>query len=316
MMAPSSSLLVILGATASGKSAVAMEMARETGAEILSVDSMQVYRGMDLGTAKPTAAERAAVRHHLIDVVDPNEPFTVARFVELADATIAQAAATGRPLIATGGTPLYYKALFEGLFDGPPADVAIRERLRAMSLDDLHARLTTVDPVAATRIHRNDDRRAIRALEVYELTGRSISSFQTDWSSPDQRHAAVWVGLTWEREALNRRINARVKQMIEAGWVDETRELLRQYGELSPTAAEATGYAELIAHLQGKLSLDDAVEQIKIATRQLAKRQLKWIRRFPNVTWIDGDQAMDALVAQVKARWRSGPSPGTPGEAR
>jgi tRNA dimethylallyltransferase len=305
--------LVILGATASGKSAVAMEIARRVGGEILSVDSMQVYRGMDIGTAKPTMAEQTAVRHHLIDLVAPNEPFTVARFVELADATLSAAGQT--PIIATGGTPLYYKALFEGLFDGPAADAELRDRLRAQPPEELHARLATVDPIAAARIHRNDSRRTIRALEVYELTGQPISSFQTDWASAEQRHPAKWIGLNWDREALNRRINARVKQMIDAGWVDETRELLRTYGQLSPTAAEATGYAELIAYLNGKSSLADAIEQIKIATRQLAKRQLKWIRRFPNVTWISGDQPLETLVDAVMNAG-SDPSPGTPREAR
>jgi len=299
-----STMLVIIGPTASGKSAVALAIAQRTGGQILSVDSMQVYRGMDIGTAKPTAVEQSLVRHHLIDLVAPSESFTVARFVELADTAISTLTAARTPIIATGGTPLYYKALFEGLFEGPPADAALRERLRAQPADELYARLTEVDPVAATRIHRNDERRTIRALEVYELTGRPISSFQTDWSgdSAAHRHPAKWVGLTWDKDALNRRINARVKQMIEAGWVDETRALLDTYGNLSQTAAEATGYRELILHVQGKMSLDDAVEQIKIATRQLARRQMKWFRRFPSVTWIDADQPVERLVERLVER--------------
>src|SRR4051812_23835575 len=161
-------LSVILGPTASGKSDLAMALARRVGGEILSVDSMQVYRGMDVGTAKPTAAERAEVRHHVIDVVNPDEVFTVARFVEVADAVIADAAGRGVALIATGGTPLYYKSLFEGLFDGPAADEALRERLRGLSNEALHKRLGEVDPAAAGRIHVNDTKRLVRALEVYE----------------------------------------------------------------------------------------------------------------------------------------------------
>src|SRR3954466_3067329 len=157
-MAVSRPILVILGPTASGKSDLAMAVARRTGAEILSVDSMQVYRGMDVGTAKPTLAERGDVPHHLIDVVEPNEEFTVARFVESADAVIADAAERERPLIATGGTPLYYKALFEGLFDGPPADAGVRERLAEQGGEALHRRLSEVDPEAAARIHTNDTR--------------------------------------------------------------------------------------------------------------------------------------------------------------
>jgi tRNA dimethylallyltransferase len=278
-----------------------MELAQRLGGEILSLDSMQVYRGMDIGTAKPTAAEQKLVRHHLIDVVDANEPFTVARFVEMADAVIADAKQCDVPLIAAGGTPLYYKSLFEGLFEGPTADEQIRERLRKLRGEELHARLKQVDPAAAERIHANDQKRLIRALEVFEITGKPITSLQTEWSSGQQRHAATWFGLNWDRELLNQRINARVKQMMAAGWLDETRRLLDQHGQLSPTAAEATGYAELIAHLQGRMSLDDAVEQTKIATRQLARRQMKWMRRFPNVTWLAGDQPVSELADRVLA---------------
>lgn len=292
-------LWVILGPTASGKSALAMALAERVGGEILSVDSMQVYRGMDVGTAKPTAAERSAVRHHLLDVVTPDQPYAVARFVAEADAAIADAAARGVPLVATGGTPLYYKALFEGLFDGPGADESVRERLRGETNEALHARLTQVDPPAAARIHANDHKRLVRALEVYELTGRPISSFQTHWTNPEPRHAATWVGLDWDKEAINRRINARTKAMLAGGWVEEVRALLATYPELSQTAAEATGYRELIDHVRGKRSLDDAGEQIKIATRQLARRQMKWFRRFPGVRWLAGDRPAEQLVDEA-----------------
>ena len=294
-------MLVVLGPTASGKSALALEVAKRVGGEILTVDSMQVYRGMDVGTAKPTAAERAAVPHHLLDLVSPIEEFTVARFVELADATIADARRRGVPLIATGGTPLYYKALFEGLFDGPGADPAIRARLAEQDNAALHARLSAVDPPAAARIHANDHKRLVRALEVYELTGQPISSFQTHWTNPEPRHPAAWVGLDWDKDALNRRINARTKAMLAGGWVEEVRSLLATYGQLGKTAAEATGYKELIDHVQGRCSLADAGEQIKIGTRQLARRQMKWFRRFPGVRWVAGDQPAEALVEQALA---------------
>jgi tRNA dimethylallyltransferase len=297
-------LLVILGPTASGKSELALRAARESGAEILSVDSMQVYRGMDVGTAKPQAGERAEVKHHLIDVVEPNEPFTVARFVELADEVIHEASARGVPLVLTGGTPLYYKALFEGLFGGPGADEEVRQRLRALSNDDLHDRLKQIDPAAAAKIHGNDTKRMIRAIEVFELTGQPISSFQTHWTEPLRRYPATWVGLAWEKEALNRRINARVKTMISAGWVEEVRRLLSHYAPLSHTAAEATGYREVIEHVEGRLTLDGAVERIKIATRQLARRQMKWFRRFPDVTWLEGDAPVERLVEQCLAAWK------------
>ncbi len=304
-MAVGHKLIVVLGPTASGKSALAMELARRAGGEILSVDSMQVYRGMDIGTAKPTPQERSAIPHHLIDVVGPEESFTVARFVELADRAIADAARRGVPLIATGGTPLYYKALFEGLFEGPPADEAVRERLRQQSGDELHAKLLSIDPQAAARIHANDTRRLVRALEVHELTGRPISSFQTDWASNARRHEAIWFGLHWERDLLNRRINARVKEMMAGGWLEETRGLIGQHGRLSKTAAEATGYAELIAHLEGKLTLAEATEQIKISTRQLARRQMKWLRRWGQVKWVEGVNATLELCDRVQKEMRN-----------
>jgi tRNA dimethylallyltransferase len=297
-MAVDSRMIVILGPTASGKSDLAMRVAEQAGGEILSVDSMQVYRGMDVGTAKPSADERRRVRHHLIDVVGPSESFAVSGFVTRADAVIADATGRGMPLIATGGTPLYYKALFEGLFDGPGADSVVRDRLNAEPLAELHERLRQVDPVSAERIHPNDRRRTVRAMEVFEITGRPISSLQNEWTAGTHRHPARWFGLAWEKDALNRRINARVKAMIAAGWVEETRALLAN-GPLSQTAAGATGYAELIEHLNGRMSLEDAIEQIKIATRQLAKRQMKWFRRWPQVTWLDGATDVEQLAGVI-----------------
>jgi tRNA dimethylallyltransferase len=294
------SIFAIIGPTASGKSALAMGLARRSGAEILSVDSMQVYRGMDVGTAKPSLAEQREVRHHLIDVIDPDQPFTAARFVETADAVIADARKRGVPLIAVGGTPLYFKVLFQGMFEGPGADESVRERLRALPNEELHRRVSETDPAAGARIHVNDTKRLVRALEVLELTGKPISSLQTDWESPTARHEARWIGLSWEKDALNRRINARVKDMLASGWVEEVRALLARCGTLSKTASEATGYAELIAHVQGKLSLDDAAEQIKIATRQLARRQMKWFKRFSHVQWLPGDRALEENLAALR----------------
>ena len=223
----------------------------------------------------------------------------MSRFVEQADAVIADARRRGVLLIATGGTPLAYQALFEGLFVGPGADPAVRARLRAEAADRLHARLAEVDPAAAERIHLNDTKRLIRALEVYELTGRPISSFQTAWAEASRRHDAEWFGLVWDREALNRRINARVKQMIAMGWLDEVRGLMQRHGSLSQTASEAAGYRELMACARGEVSLEDAVEQIKISTRQLARRQTKWFRRFEQVQWLAGEDDPAVLADQI-----------------
>lgn len=286
-MAETPPLIAVIGPTGSGKSALALAIADGIGGEILCVDSMTVYRGMDIGTAKPSQAEQSRARHHLLDVADPTESFTAARFVEMADAAIADAAARRVPLICVGGTPMYFKTLFEGLFEGPSADIDLRTRLMAEPMDDLYRRLAQVDPEAITRIHANDQRRIVRALEVYELTGKAISDHQREWGT-QVRHPAKWIGIRWETDALNRRTNARVKQMMEAGWLDEVKSLLAAHGSLSRTAAEATGYAELIAHVAGTMRLDDAVEQIKIHTRQLARRQTKWFRRFEHVHWIDG----------------------------
>lgn len=294
-------MMVLVGPTASGKSALALALAERWNAEILSADSMQVYRGMDIGTAKPTLVERGRIRHHLVDVVEPTESFTVARFVELADAVIDDARARDVPLIVTGGSPLYFKALFEGLFSGPSADEALRDRLRALDNATLHARLAWVDPVAAERIHVNDTKRLVRALEVFELTGKPISLQQSEWTDGARRFEACWYGLHWDRQLLNRRINARVKQMLADGWLEEVRGLLARHGGLSATAAEATGYAELMAHLRGVMSLEDAVERIKIATRQLARRQMKWLRRWTQVRWLDGSLPIDELVRRVES---------------
>jgi tRNA dimethylallyltransferase len=296
-------ILVILGPTASGKSALAMAAAQHVGAEILSIDSMQIYKGMEIGTAKPSGEEQARVKHHLIDVVEPSESFSVSQFVERADAVIADAKQRGVPLIATGGTPMYYKALFEGLFEGPGTDESVRQRLRVMSNESLHARLSEVDPASAARIHVNDTKRLIRALEVYEISGKPISALQNEWGTGEHRHRALWVGLDWEKEALNRRINARVRDMMNAGWLEETRRLVERYPNLSKTAGEATGYQELIAHLRGEMSLEEAVEQIKIATRQLARRQVKWFRRFEKVTWLRGDAPGEENMRRVVQLW-------------
>lgn len=300
-MTASPQILVIIGPTASGKSALAVTLAEQLGAQILSVDSMQVYRGMDIGTAKPTPQEQSRVRHHLIDVANPSEAFTVWRFVELADAVISQAGQHNVPLIATGGTPMYYKALFEGLFDGPATNSEVRASLGVHDNAVLHRRLSAVDSAAAARIHVNDRKRLLRALEVFELTGKPISSLQTEWQGMMQRHPARWFGLDWEKDLLNRRINARVKQMIADGWLEETRKLRERFGELSKTASEATGYRELLDHLEGRSTLDKAVEQIKIATRQLARKQMKWFRRFPNVTWLKGDETPDENARRIRA---------------
>jgi tRNA dimethylallyltransferase len=301
-------VITILGCTASGKGTLARALARQIGGEILSIDSMKVYRGMDIGTAKPGPAERAAVLHHLIDVADPWESFSAARFVELADRAVAEIHGRQRPVVAVGGTVLYFKCFFEGLFAGPSADPRLRDEIRRRAqtegLAALHAGLAQVDPQAAARIHRNDLRRIERALEVYQLTGTPISRLQQQWSGGALRRPDWdWklIGLRYPREVANHRINQRVRRMLDAGLVDEAQRLRSDPHGLSAQAAQAVGYAELLAHLAGQLTLDEAIEQIKIHSRQLAKHQRTWLRRLAAVCWIGAGEEDDLPALLAKA---------------
>jgi tRNA dimethylallyltransferase len=303
-------IIAILGCTASGKGELGRALAQQLGGEILSVDSMKVYRGMDIGTAKPPPDERSRVPHHLIDVADPWESFSAARFVELADAAVAGIHARGRPAIVVGGTVLYFKAFHEGLFAGPAADAgiraAIRDRAAEIGVESLHAELAAVDPAAAARIHRNDIRRVERALEVYRLTGMPISALQTQWENASVRRPDWdWrlIGLRYERESANRRINDRVRRMIDAGLVDEAQRVWSDPHGVSAQARQAVGYAELFEHFEGKSTLEEAIERIKIHSRRLAKQQRTWLRRVPNLMWFDllPDQPATELLDAARA---------------
>ena len=298
----------ILGSTASGKSAAARQLAGRLGGQIVSVDSMKVYRRMDIGTAKPTPAQRAEIPHHCIDIVEPGEPFSVARYVEHADRAISHIAAAGGVVLAAGGTGLYLKALAEGLFEGPAADADVRRRLTERAAKEglaaLHAELAAIDPEAAARIHPNDEKRIVRALEVHELTGEPISRLQEQWDRQRTRYDCVFIGLRRRREDVNRRVNARVKRMIAQGLRDEVAALLAEPAGLSPQAAQALGYAEMIEHLSGRCSLEDAVEQIKINTRRFARKQQTWFRRFRDTHWIDvAEDASAEAVADQAAKY-------------
>lgn len=304
-------VIVILGCTASGKGALARALAGRLDAEILSIDSMKVYRGMDIGTAKPSAAERAARPHHLIDVADPWESFSVARFVELADAAVESTHARGRPVVAVGGTMLYFKCWYHGIFEGPSADPGIRAAIRARAeregVEALYTELHRLDPEAASKIHRNDIRRIERALEVHQLTGRPISAQQREWGQGGPRRSDwSWtlIGLRREREDASRRINARVKRMIAEGLVEEARRIWSDPRGVGVQAAKAVGYAELFEHFQGRITLERAIEQIKINSRRLAKSQRTWLRTLRDLRWIDigaDDRAEDVLPTVLAA---------------
>jgi tRNA dimethylallyltransferase len=284
-------MILLLSCTAGGKTAASLELAQRLNAEILSIDSMQVYRRMNIGTAKPTPPELARVPHHLIDVAEPSQPFSAARFVAIADRAIADIASRGHRVLALAGTPLYLMALIYGMFDGPSADetfrAALRDRAQREGSPALHAELAKVDPEAGGRIHPNDYKRIERALEVWHATGRRLSEQQQQWSSEAMRYPVTVVGIRREKDDNSRRINARVKAMIDAGLVDEVRSLLAEPAGLGEQARQALGYAQIIAHLQGEMSLEDAIEQIKIQTRRLAKHQRTWFRKFTTTQWLD-----------------------------
>jgi tRNA dimethylallyltransferase len=284
-------MVLVLGVTASGKSRLGFELAKAFDGEIVSVDSMKVYRRMDIGTAKPSPEARQQVHYHLVDVAEPSESFSVGVFLDLALAAIDDIRRRGKTVVAVGGTALYIKALLYGLFEGPGGDDRIRAELRAQAAQEglarLHEALRQIDPEAADRISVNDAKRLIRALEVYRLTGKPISSFQKQFDAERPMHDWTIMGLRREKAAESQRINARVKRMIEQGLVDEVKSLLAEEKPLSQQARCAIGYAEIIDHLEGRTSLEDAVELMKKNTRRLAKGQRTWFKTFRQVNWLD-----------------------------
>jgi tRNA dimethylallyltransferase len=284
-------LYFILGCTGCGKGEVGRRLAKRLGGQIVSVDSMKIYRRMDIGTAKPNVEARKEVPHHCIDIVEPSEGFSVAQFVEQADNAIKSIVAARAFPLGVGGTSLYIKALSEGLLPGETKNEAVRAALKsradAEGSPKLHAELAQIDTEASRRIHPNDRRRIIRALEVFQTTGRPISELQKQWDAGRRRYDCVFVGLRRTGEDLHRRINARARRMIELGLADEVRALLAEPAGLSDQAAQAVGYAEMISHLRGECALEEALEKIKINTRRLAKKQRTWHRRWRDVKWFD-----------------------------
>jgi len=283
--------ILILGVTGSGKGRVAFDLAQELDGEIISIDSMKVYRRLDIGTAKPPREARQRVNYHVIDVVEPSESFNVAAFLEAASAAIRQIENRKKTVIAVGGTSLYIKSLLCGLFEEAGSDEQVRARLHARAEAEgpaeLHRELTRIDPAAAERINPNDTRRIVRALEVYQTTGRPISSLQKQWQTPQSQDDWTIIGLRREKTDASSRINRRVKKMIDAGLVDEVKALLQEEEPLSQQARCAIGYAEIIEHLEGSIGLDEATELIKRNTRRLAKGQRTWFKTFRDVHWID-----------------------------
>ncbi|HOX39476.1 MAG TPA: tRNA (adenosine(37)-N6)-dimethylallyltransferase MiaA [Candidatus Brocadiia bacterium] len=296
---------VLLGPTASGKSDVALSIARRAGAEILSVDSMQIYRGMDIGTAKPTPEERSAIPHRLIDVADPGEYWSVGRFIAEANRVIDDCEKRGARILIVGGTALYLKALLHGIFDAPGADPDYRalldEIIRTKGLAELHRMLKEVDPESAAKLHPNDKKRVVRALEVYHLTGRGAVAQQTQFSVPPDPSLWRIFGLRWDREELYRRIDRRVDLMIERGFEAEVRRLLDSGNGLGPQSSQALGYKEFASYIRDEIPRDEAIRLIKRNTRRFARRQLQWFAKFAGVEWIDVSEATGGPRAAAEA---------------
>lgn len=305
-------LLVLVGPTAVGKTALSVAVARAVGAEIISGDSMQVYRGMDIGTAKIRPEEAGGVPHHLIDIKEPDEDFSVAEFQARVDELIPQICARGRLPMLVGGTGLYVRAVVEKYtFTPMEADHELRARLRQEEERHgpgcLHARLQQVDPVSAARLHPNDLFRIIRALEVYAQTGVPISATQTA-ADAEPRYDDLMIGLTMDRAQLYARIDERVDAMLAAGWLEEVRRLLSRYPP-HVRALQALGYRELVLYLRGLLTWDEAVALIKRNTRRFAKRQFTWFRRERRLRWLDvtdpeaRNRAAGEIVRMVREKW-------------
>jgi tRNA dimethylallyltransferase len=307
-------LLGITGPTAVGKTEIALLVAERLGAEIISVDSMQIYRGLDIGTAKPTVTERARVPHHLIDVLGLEQPFSAADFARLARETIANIQSRGHPALLCGGTGFYFKALIHGLGEAPPPNPVLRAELRAMPLSVLVEELARLDPATYERIDRNNPRRVIRAVEVIRLTGKPYSSQRAAWRANEEGtpDAPLLFGLSRSASELRHRINARVDEMFRCGLVAETEHLLQQGLAENQTAREALGYRQVAEHLQGLRSLPETVQLVKIRTWQFAKRQLTWFRNQLRLEWVRLEpadspaQIADRLAAASKAHYPAG----------
>jgi len=292
----------IAGPTAVGKSEIAVALAEKIGGEIISVDSMQVYRGLDVGTAKPEAETRAKIPHHLIDICDLTESFDAAKFVRLAGQAADAIQSRKKTPVFCGGTGLYFKAFAEGLGAAPPADPPLRARLESMPLEKLLDELRQGDPVAFEKMDKRNPRRVIRALEVLRLTSKPISSHRADWQANTKAQDGLYL-LTRSPDDLRRRIDRRVDEMFRRGLVSETRELLKHGLAENRTAMQAIGYRQVVEHLRGEHNLADTVELVKIRTRQFAKRQLTWFRRQARGEWIElrPEEPLDQIVKRLRS---------------
>lgn len=295
-------VIVFVGPTGVGKTAVSVCVARRLQTEIISADSRMVYRGMDIGTAKPPLSERGGVPHHLVDVVDPDELYNSGRFKSDATRVLTDLQGRGKIPVVVGGTGLYLRHLFRGLWDGPEADWEIRNRFyheEKQNPGTLHARLSRVDPPAAVKIPPRDLNRIIRALEVFEITGKPLSEHHREHGYRENRFQSVVIGLRRDREDLYRRIEKRVDKMLKAGLVDEVRGLMKQGYSGSLSSMKGLGYRQTMAYLEGKYGLDEGIRILKRDTKRYAKRQFTWFNRDSEIIWIDLKR-LDGLEEAVK----------------
>ena len=302
-IATAGKLLIICGPTASGKSALSIRLAHELDAEIVNADSMQIYRGLDIGTAKPSTEQQREIPHHLIDIVDPDQQFSAADFACAADNAIKDITARGKRVIVVGGTGLYIRALVKGLVDSPSGDVALRQALqdeaKEIGNEAMLEKLRLVDPVLAADLHPNNLLRIIRALEVQQLTGVPLSCYQKEHAFAMRRYETLQIGLTVDRELLYQRIERRVDQMISDGLFKEVNSLLASGYGRELKAMRSIGYKEAAAHLCGELSIEEAVRLIKRDTRHYAKRQLTWFRADPDILWFEYPEKFVNILAEA-----------------
>ena len=288
------SLWVLTGPTACDKTEIGFTVAQKIKGEIISADSMLFYRGMDIGTAKPSLDMRELVPHHFIDIVDPWESYSVGRYVDDVESLIDTADSKDRKFLIVGGSPLYVKGLVDGIFNGPEADWDIRRDLEELADEKgnqyVHDILQKIDPDKAVELHPNNLRRIIRAIEVYRITGKPVSELQEEYKLTRKSYQFNILCIAREREDIYRRINERVEIMFDKGLVDEVQSLLDNPGGLSKQAKQALGYKEIIQYLDGGLTLDDAKEMVKQSTRRFAKRHMTWFRRFPDVQWLETEE--------------------------
>jgi tRNA dimethylallyltransferase len=279
-------VLALIGPTGAGKTEIALALAPALRAEIVSIDSMQIYRGMDIGTAKAGQDERAKVPHHMIDIADPAHPYSVAQFQRAARAAIAQVSARGRVPLLVGGSGLYFRAVVDDL-KFPPTDDLVRARVAADDPERLLERLRIADPQAAERIEPANVRRIVRALEVLELTGQPFSAFRESWDEYRSRYDLVVAGLRLDPALLDQRIDQRTRAMFASGLIDEVKSLLDQGLRSALTASRAIAYKEAVASLDGEMTRDEAVAATALATRRFARRQMTWFRKDPRIRWFD-----------------------------